>query len=162
MATVVRKTDPDVVVWAGAFNALARLSVGSNFHYDASEITVGSADASDLATSLTLVNELIAVARFHVADTVAHKAADATSMPAVGAAVDLASAITAANALKAWYNTHRASTTYHANADSTNATAASNATDQSSLNTLANELKTDLNAHMATAIAAASFRIVSA
>jgi hypothetical protein len=162
MATVIRKTEPSVSVWAPAFNALARLSVGSNFHYDASETTVTAATASDLPTSLALVNNLIGVARFHVADTVAHKAADATSLPAIGAAVDLASAITAANAIKAWYNTHRASTTYHATADATNATTSADATDQTSLNTLANELKTDMNAHMASAIAVASFRVVDA
>lgn len=162
MATVVRNTEPALSMLCSAHNALCRLSIGSNFHYDASEVTVTAADASDLATSLTLVNQLIAVAAFHCVDAVAHKAADATVLPAIGAAVDLASAETAANALKVWYAAHRVSTTYHANADSTNATTAANATTQNSLNTLANDLKTQMNAHMATAIAAASFRVVPA
>jgi len=162
MATVIRKTEPWVAQMCPAFNSLAKLSVGTNAHYDASEITVTAANATDLATSLTLVNQLIAVATFMCADTVAHKAADASSLPALGAAVDLASAQTAANALKVWYAAHRVSTTYHPTADSTNAVTAANASDQGTLNTLANDLKTQMVAHAASAPAVASFRILPA
>jgi len=162
MATVIRKTDPSVGDWAAAHNALCQVNVGSHFHYDASEFTVTAATATDLTTSCALINNLIQVAAFHVADTVAHKAADATSLPAFGAAVDLSSAETAVNALKTWFNTHIASTTYHPNADATNTVSTANATDLATTEALANAMKTAVNAHMASAIAAASFRILPA
>lgn len=162
MATVVRATSADLVTMATAFNALkSQVGAGSHFHLDACERSVKSANASDLASSLTLCNELINVLRFHFADTLALKAADATSLPAVGAAIDLASAITAANLMKASYNTHCASTAKHYNADATNTTSAADATDQTSLNTLLNELKSDVNAHIADGPAAASIRVIS-
>lgn len=163
MATVVRKTDPTLLICCTAFNALkAQIGAGANFHLDASEQTVTAANATDLATSLALCNNLIGIYRFHFADTVACKAADATSLPAIGAAVDLASAQTAANSLKTAHGTHIASTSVHFNADSTNTISSANASDQGTLNTLLNELKTDFNAHMASAPAAASFRLIDA
>lgn len=159
MATVLRKTDPLVQTIADAHNALkSQIGAGSAFHLDKSERTIGAADAADLATSLVLANDIKAIYEFHLADTLAHKAADAA--PALVKATDLASAETLANAIKADYNTHRASTTYHYNADATNTIASADASDQSSLNTLLNELKTDINAHMASGPAAASLRAV--
>ena len=158
MATVIRNTAPEVPALVTAINGARVAAVGSSFHPDASEVVVTAATATNLATSLTLVNQLRAVFEFHKADTVAHKAADATTMTAP-AATDLATAITLANELKADYNVHRASTTYHYTADSTNAVAATNASDQDTLNTLVNEIKTDLNAHMAGAPAGASLRL---
>jgi hypothetical protein len=163
MATKVRNTHPICSTFCTSHNALkAQIGAGSSFHLDQSESTISAANASDLDTSLTLCNQLIAVIRFHFADTLAHKTTDATSLPSLGAGISLATAITAANLMKASYNTHRASTTYHYNADATNVVAAADATDQTSLNTLLNELKTDLNAHMASGPAAASLRLVSA
>ncbi|HEU4615554.1 MAG TPA: hypothetical protein VFS15_25845 [Kofleriaceae bacterium] len=144
---------------ADAHNALkAQIGAGSAFHLDKSERTVTAADAADLATSLVLANDIKAIYEFHLADTLAHKAADAA--PALTKATDLASAETLANAIKADYNTHRASTTYHYNADATNAVASADATDQASLNTLLNEMKGDLNAHLASGPSAASLRAV--
>ena len=163
MATVVRTTGPETAAWAAAHNDLkAQIGAGSHFHMDACELTVSAANASSLATSLVLCNQLIAVMRFHFADLLALKVADATSLPALNAAVDLTSAQTAANLMKASYNTHRASTTYHYNADATNVTSSADASDQSSLNTLLNELKTDVNAHIADGPAAKSIRVVAA
>lgn len=162
MARVVRKTSPEQADWAACINELkTQIGASTKFHLDASEVTVTAADATDLATSLTLVNQLRAVFEFHKNDALALKALDATTMTAP-AATDLASAITLANELKADYNVHIASATVHFNADATNGIAASNATDQSSLNTLLNELKTDMNAHMADAPSAKSVRLVSA
>lgn len=165
MATKIRKTDPLVSVYATAFNSLkAQIGAGAFFHLDKSELTVVSANASDLASSLTLCKELMNVYAFHLADTLAHKVVDSTNVVAatVASVVDLASAITAANQLKTAYTAHIASTTHNYNADATNTIAAVNATDQSSLNTLLNELKTDLNAHMASGPSAASLRVTSA
>lgn len=170
MAIVIHKRNRDAAVSAMAVE-IARLrvaAVGSNFHAcalhapanlntDPPTVTTltAPADASSLATSLTLCNWLIGVARQHFADTAAHKVVDtADTLPAIGAAIDLASAQTAANLIKASYNTHRASTTYHYNADSTNTITSADATDQSSLNTLVNELKADAAiAHVAGALA---------
>lgn len=162
MATVLRNIDPLLAHVCTAHNSLkAQIGAGSSFHLDASEKTITAANASDLATSLTLVNQILAVYQFHMADTLAHKVTG-VALASYAEATTLATAITRANDIKAKYNVHRASTTYHYTADSTNVTAASDATDQSSLNTLLNELKTDINAHMASAPSAASLRLVDA
>jgi hypothetical protein len=140
---------------ADAFNAERKATAAAlgaaftAFHVDPGEVTITAANASDLATSLTLVNQIKSVYGTHVADAVAHEVADSTNVIAAPEATSLATAITLANELKADYNTHRASTTFHVNADSTNAVASANATDQTSLNTLLNEMKTDINAHLA-------------
>lgn len=147
MALVLRKTDPLVSKLAALNNgALKRTGAGSSFHMDACERAIAAANASDLATSLVLANELKALYEFHLSDDLAHKVADPA--PALTVATDLATAQTLANAIKADYNVHRASTTYHYTADATNTIASADATDQSSLNTLLNELKTDIGAHL--------------
>jgi hypothetical protein len=161
MATQIRNTDPNLKVVCDAHNDLkAQVGAGASFHLDASEVTVAAANASDLASSLTLVNQLLDVYKFHMADTLAHKAAG-VALASYAYATDLASAIARANDIKAKLDVHRASTTYHYNADA-GTVAAANATDQTSLNTLLNELKGDLNAHMASAPAAKSMRLISA
>lgn len=131
------------------------------FHNDKSEVTVTAANASDLATSLTLVNEIVGVYVFHMADTLAHKVVG-VDLASTAVASTLAAAILLANDVKSKYNTHRASTTYHYTADSTNVTTSSDATDQSSLNTLLNEIKTDFNAHMASGPVMKSLRLLAA
>ncbi len=162
MATVLRDTDPVLGPIVAAFNELkAQVGAGSSFHMDASERTVTAANASSLATSLTLVNQLIAVYSFHAADTLAHKAAG-NALASTAPATTLAQAITRANDIKAKMALHLASTAQHYTADETNATAAADADDQTSLNTLLNELKADLNAHMASAPATHSLRLVGA
>lgn len=147
MALILRKTDPMATTIATVINgALKRGGAGSSFHIDKCERTVQSANASDLATSLVLVNELKALYEFHLDDDLAHKVKDPA--PALVLATDLATAQTLANAIKTDYETHRASTTYHYTADATNTIAAANASDQGTLNTLLNELKTDIGAHL--------------
>lgn len=170
MATVIRNVDPALAGIVTAHNALVvQIGAGAFFHMDKYEVSViSSANSSSLATALTLCNELINFGRNHLADSVAaggcaHKVADTTSWPAIGAAVDLTSAQTAANLMKATWNTHIASTTYHYNADATNAIAAANASNQGTLDTLLNEMKVDMLAHTQSgASAASSMRLVSA
>jgi hypothetical protein len=134
-------------------------AVSTNFHLQLSKDAAGttlaitSANATDLATLLTLTNELIGKGKAHLTDTGAHKVTDPIAWPAFGAAVDLATANTALNLMKASHGTHIASTTFHYNADATNTIAAADATDQGSAQTLANELKTDLTAHIASGLA---------
>lgn len=163
MATVLRNVSPDVAPFVTAFNDLkAQIGAGSHFHLDASEMTITAADATDLPTSLTLVNQMRALSLFARADTLAHKAADTATITAP-AATTLATAITLANELKADHNTHCGSTSWHYNADSSNTVATTDAsTTQGQLDTLLNALKAAINLHMADAPAAHSLRLVDA
>ncbi len=124
------------------------------------QLTISVANASDLATSIALANEIKRVLNLHYADSSrAHKAAD--TAVATADATDLATVQTLLNAIKTSYETHRASTTYHYTADGTNTIAAANASDQGTANTLANELKTDINAHALAALPGSSLDVVS-
>lgn len=161
MANPIRNTDPILSVMCDAHNDLkAQIGAGASYHLDASEQTVTAADASDLASALTLVNQILDVYKFHMADTLAHKVVG-VALASYAHATDLASAIARANDIKAKFNTHRASTTYHYNADA-GSVAASDASDQGTLETLLNEIKSDFNTHMASAPAAKSLRLVGA
>lgn len=161
MATVIRNTDPVLKAVCDAHNDLkAQIGAGASFHMDASEVTVSAANASDLASSLALCNQILDVYKFHMADTLAHKVSG-VALASYAYAADLATAQTRANDVKAKLDVHRASTTYHYTTDAGTIVAA-NATDQSSLNTLLNEIKGDLNAHMASAPASKSLRLVDA
>lgn len=177
MALFARKV-PDAMLFAivASINSTRRSAgvVGTNFHADvtsdgggdyraptATPATVTAADASSLATSLTLVNQIRARWLQHKTDDLAHKVADVTAFTAP-VATDLATAITLANAIKADRATHIASTTYHYTADATNTITAADASDQSTLNTLLNELKTDHNAHIASAPAGQSIKLLEA
>lgn len=145
---------------AAAINDLkAQIGAGAAFHLDKSEITVTAAVASDLPTSLVLVNQMLGFYKFHMADTLAHKVAGlplASYVPAT----DLASAIARANDIKAKYNVHAVSTTYHYTADVVIATA--DATVLADLQTLLNAERTALIAHAASGPAAKSIRVVAA
>lgn len=167
MATVLRKTDPMAQHLADAVNSLkAQIGAGSDFHLDAYENTVTTANATDLPTSVALVNQMRAIWNGHVVDTLAHKAADSTDETAVAAANPnagdggLAGAIALANDLETKLNLHVVSTTYHYAADTVIATAA--ATDLASLETLANALKTKFGTHLASAPSGHSIRVVGA
>lgn len=162
MATVLRKTFPGCQALADAINDLkAQIGPGAFFHLDKCERVIVSPNATDLPTSLVLVNEIRAVYNFHIADSLALKAVDTVNTIASGPAIDLATAQTLANQIKVAYTAHIASTTYNYAADATNTIAAANATDQTTLNTLVNALKTAINAHLASGPAAKSIRVVS-
>jgi len=124
--------------------------------------TVSAANASDLATSITLVNQIKSVYNKHVVDRAAHSTGTLSSQISTDDATNLATAQTLANAIKAAYNTHRTASSVHYNNDSTNAVSSADATDQTSLNTLLNEMKGDLNAHIASAPAGSFIRLVNA
>lgn len=137
-------------------------TLAAPIHYDRAEYPVTAAAASDLATSITLAQDLLEAYARHRVDALAHTAADATNVvaSAPSAVVDLATAIVAANQMKAAYNAHRAEGGVHPTNDAGNATAAADAADQGTLNTLLNELKTDLNAHLADGLSTPSWRAV--
>lgn len=174
MATPIRRTSAEVDTLVAAQNATRKSAIGAgaNFHYATCDYTVAAANASDLATSLTLVNQIKRVLAGnlsnggnwlgHLVDDIAHTNADTTNTVTAADAVDLATAITLANQLKARYNSHRSQASVHANNDATNATSSADSTDQSSLNTLLNELKTDINAHLASATGGTALRVVNA
>lgn len=126
-----------------------------------SRVAVSTANATDLATSLTLVNEIKDVVDEHFADAVAHDSATSAAIT-IADATDLASAVTLANDLKAKYNTHRTASNVHYTNDSTNSVTNADATDQSTLNTLINEIKGDVNAHIASAPAGTYITVVGA
>lgn len=162
MATQIRNTDAMIVPFAAAFNDLKlQIGAGASFHLDKSETVLTAAVASDLATSLVLVNNLLGVYAFHMADTLAHKIAG-VALASYAQATDLASAIARANDIKAKYNTHCASTAIHYSADATNTIAAADATDLASVITLLNEMRTDVAAHMQSGPAAKSLRVIGA
>lgn len=153
-------------------NKLRELSVSTNFHVTktgvpaavsdppgASALQVTAPNATNLATSLVLVNEIAAVYNVHAQDALAHNTAvsPALSSPL---ATDLATAQTLANEIKGDYGTHLAAAGVHFTNDATNTIAAADATDQTSLNTLLNELKTDLNAHINAALGGESIKLV--
>lgn len=176
MAFDIRKL-PDEIVFGlvEAHNQRMVDAVGSSFHADTTSTTsrtdytkpvrtdlqVTAANASDLATSIALVNDIYDVVQLHFADTLAHDSAVSAALD-VPVATDLATAITRGNALKAAVNTHHSAANVHYNNDGTNWIAAADASDQSSLNTLLNEMKGDVNAHIVSAPAGAMINLVNA
>lgn len=165
MAVLIRKTEPHAAEFAAAILVLAkRIGEATNPHLDAAEYysaAKAAANATNLPTALTLVNELRAVSLVHRADTFSHKIADVATITAP-AATDLATAETLANELKSDYATHAASAAIHYNADVTNAITASNATDLGTLVTLVNDIKAQFIAHFALAATGSLVRAVSA
>jgi len=147
-----------------AINEQQTDSVASFFHADITSVTtrtnykaptkaavaISSANATDTATALTLVNEIRQDYNLHAVDTLAHSAAVSAALT-TAVATDEATAITLANAIKAAYNTHLSASTVHYNNDSTNATTNANATDGTTLYVLLNEMKTDVTAHIISA-----------
>lgn len=172
-----RVTDALLYALIAQHNAKQEASVSAFFHADTTQVTsasdyrnptvtalaVTAANATDLATSLTLVNQEKLILNIHFQDPRAHNSA-VTAVVATANATDLATANTLANALKTAYNTggHINASNVHFNNDATNTIAAAAATDQTTLNTLLNELKTDVNAHIISAPLGAMIQIVEA
>lgn len=140
------------------FNDMAEAGRASGLfaHEDvpADALLVDAPDASSLATSITLANDLKAKYNAHAASTGAHKVADAVNVVAAATAVDLATTNTLLNELKADFNAHIASTTYHhvnggaGGIAAPAAVATADAIDQATANALANALKAAVNRHM--------------
>lgn len=164
MATLLRNPSANERAIAHAFNQVRHLAGSSSVHADAAELSVTVADCTsgDLDSMIALAKNLHDVYSTHIADTLAHAAADSTNAIGVTKAsiVSQATAITFANALKAAYNAHRSQSGVHHADDSGNATTATNASNASTLATLLNEMKADINAHLATALAGSSLRVV--
>lgn len=168
MATVWYQTWGQAPLVANAHNDLKKqIGAGAFFHLDAYENPVASANATNLATAVTLVNEIRAVYEFHRGDTLALKAADGVAIAQAAANPNagdggLAQAILLANDIKAKYNVHIASAVFHYNADAANAVATANATVLADLLTLLNAIKAAFNLHMASAPTSKSIRVLPA
>lgn len=118
-------------------------------------LQVEAADATDLATSVTLTNALRAVMMEHFDDDVAHRVADSTSVGALDGyadAEDLDDVQDQLNVMQHTFNAHldRAVSLVkcHLNDDDVNEVTTAAATNQATSNTLANDLKSALNAHI--------------
>lgn len=173
MSMIVRKGSAGVLAAVvDQLNKLRELSVGSNFHATKtskpaavtdppteSALQVTAPNATNLATSIALANDLKHVWNAHCVDALAHNTAVSPVTTAADAS-DLATGQTLANDIKSKYGTHLAAAGVHFNNDATNTIAAADASDQGTLNTLLNELKTDLNAHINGALGGSSIQLV--
>ena len=166
MATRIRNVHNVLKPIVDAFDSLkAQIGAGSNFHLDASELTVtfsslSGSDADATTAALNAAYEIAWVFYKHRTSSLEHVAAESATAPAKPAT--LAAAYTLINAVKAAYNTHIASTSYHFNADSSNEVSTTDASSLSTLQTLANAFKTKLNAHIVSAPSAPSLRLTNA
>ncbi len=110
-----------------------------------------NADASDLATSITLANSLKVMLNIHFPSNGvegAHATASAQEITTTDAS-DLSTAINLSTELKANYNSHLSESGVHLIDDTTNTVTSADATDLATLQTLLNEIKLDYNNHIA-------------
>jgi len=173
MSTQIRRMAPEVDPIASALNASRKsgIGAGSKFHFATADFTITAAAASDLATSITLCNQIKRVLAGnltvggnwigHFLDDIAHTTADTTNATSSPDASSLATGITLANELKADFNAHLTQAGVHPNNDGTNSVATADATDQSSLNTLLNALKAAINLHIGDALGGTALRPVN-
>lgn len=180
MALVLRKNgDLDVANLAAQVNLLRKevATARSQFHVDVTstqsgpydnlkvsslQVTAANGDGT-FATLKALCANLISVYNAHIADAVAHVAADSTNTLASSTTpATLGAAQTLLTDMKAKFNAHLTQAGVHVTNDSTNTVSAANATDQTSSDTLANALKSSLNAHITSAPAGSAISFVEA
>ena len=167
--------DSEALVFAivAAINEQQVDSVASFFHADITSVTdmtnykaptktagtVTSADSTDEATAVTLVNELRQDYNLHAVDAYAHDSAVSAAVT-TAIATDSATAITLVNAIKAAYNTHCSASNVHYNDDSTNTVTNADATDAATLYVVLNEAKADFSAHVISAPLGTQIKII--
>lgn len=137
-------------------------NTGDEISPKANALTVTADTAVDLATSLTMCNQIRQVLIQHMADAVSHLAADPTNSATLGAvASDLTTGIAAANAHKAAFNAHLTQSGVHVFNDTLNTVSTTNASDLTTLEALVNAMKTAVNAHLGSAPAGNGVVVVS-
>lgn len=154
---------PAATATSGAYNestttTLADLAASGAFPHQAgaTPTLVTAADATDLASSKTLAQDLAVQFALHDDDENIHPAADTGALACAawasspGLPADLAEVIAVANELKSDWNTHVAklhagSVDYHMGGDLRNTINSADADDQAKSNTLLNELKKKFN-----------------
>lgn len=104
--------------------------------------TVTSATATDLATAITLANELKADYNAHIASTTFHTAADTTNAVTSANATDQATLNTLLNEMKADFNAHRVLLSVHAYPDTAHAVTKADASTLATSIALVNEFAT--------------------
>jgi len=176
MAYTVRKTElPMAHALVAAHNLAQEAAVASYYHADTTQVssghytapvvtadTINSANATNLATSITLANDCKHTINRHFADTLAHDSAVSAQITTADALTTLAQVEALAIAIKAAYNTHLSETDVHFTNDSTNTiSAADPSSSQTNTDTLLNEIKGDFNAHVISAPAGAMIRLVA-
>ncbi len=150
-------------------NALRDVNVGGNFHAQVTPsgppgddpaalpaaLAITAANSSNLATAITLANDVLRVLQAHFKDMAAHKTVQSPviNLTDLASTAVLATVQTRANALKAAYEAHRLLANVHFTNDGTNTLTQADASDQTTLNALLNEMKTDINAHVAAGLA---------
>lgn len=124
---------------------------------------VTSANATNLPTLQTLLNEIKGDYNTHRVSTTYHVAADSTNAVTSANASDLATSITLVNELKLDINAHRSQSGVHVFNDTGNIIGNVDASDLTTAQTLANEIKVDYNAHLSRAekTAVAILRVLS-
>ena len=191
MALTIRKIDTSVAFAVAAALNLQRKAIVDDLtsypHYDATATTSGyftqpvastlqvtAANATTLATSRTLTQNIWLVATTHFADAIAssganggaHAAADSTAIASFGDKIADDAALsdiqTALNAYKAALNVHASQSGVHAHDDSALVISTTDASDQSTANALANAIKSALNTHISAGMAGPSIKIVAA
>lgn len=171
MAITVRKlTRPLALAMSAAVNATIRSIVDTVAttlpHYDITGSTSGTdaapvitplavtaATAVDLPTTIALAENIRSVMLTMMADTVAHKIADATNIAlitvaTVPTAVDQGTVDTLLAALKAAHNAHCSQSGVHSHSDATNTNSTTAATTLVTSEALANALAANVTAHI--------------
>jgi hypothetical protein len=172
MAISVRKNVQEFMeAMAFAFNAMQSEVVTDGYHRDLTQyttpvpvfaqasivltqVTVSAANATTLATLVTLTNNLLGVLNTHMLDAQAHLKADVVNAPTVDGynqAVDLPSCEVLLNAMKLLFTAHLTQSGVHPNNDTTVYGLPTNAVDETTSQNLANAMKTAVNTHMANA-----------
>lgn len=124
--------------------------------------TITAANATDLATGITLANEAKGAFNRHCADAVAHLVADTVNTITSANASTQGTLNTLLNELKADFNTHMAQAGVHFTNEAANTIVAADSTDLASSQTLATAVKAAYNAHIILSIAAPSITLVDA
>lgn len=172
MAISVRKNPSEFIeAMAFAFNKMQSAVVTDGYHRDLTQLTspvpvfsqssivltnltVTAANATTLATLVTLTNNLLGVLNTHMLDDQAHLKKDLVNAPnqdGYAFAVDLPTCEVALNAMKLLFTAHLTQSGVHPNNDTTSYGLPTNAVDQTTSQNLANALKTAVDTHMANA-----------
>lgn len=175
MSTLFVKKDSEAAYYAivRAFNQLHKATVASgSVHQDisgvpsgdylfpsSSNLQVTAPDATNLASSLVLVNALRGAMMSHFADDAAHMFADKYGSAGVSIVNGLSNTVTGASDLpsaygtllflQGAYNSHITGTVSHQKADS-RALSGSLAATQGAVNFVANDMKVKVNGHILT------------
>lgn len=128
----------------------------------ATPLTVPTAAVNTLPKVVARANVLKLYFNTHLADAVAHKAADATNPVTTADATDQGTANTLLNAIQSAFNAHLTQSGVHYTNDTTNPDSTTVASDLGTSETLATNLTTAFNAHIQMALGNLAVKLISA